>query len=274
MPFVEHQKCYAHQGFYSSLFPARDSQDQTWLRKDLKDLYPTKAILKALIAKAREIKANKPTLDKVPLWLTGHSLGAAIAALLFAHLSTKTEELQGLIELRDGYCFGTPMSTDHNFVKAFHQAMQYGGSSTSTTHGTNASHVPVRQFWRIIDDGDFVTRLPPNLNVVQSDGGVGSLTSIDPDKTTLNGTILDYSSIGYGIKYSSNSTLPSGLPIPNFQIKCGLPAVEVPGGLIDWLSNSKFSLLRIFLQHSPLQYQPNLRRARSAMNRLQAEQQQ
>lgn len=255
-PFVGPLDCNAHQGFYQSVFPDRIRAYQDWLTRDLDDLYPTRAIVQAIKCKALAIKADNPKLERIPLWLTGHSLGAAIAGLLFAHLSTGSNDLEDVIEVCGGYTFGTPMSTDHNFVCA----LQSGDDKQCLG----------RQLWRVINDDDFVARLPPNLNTTQTNGGVGCLSKIESGHTLFDGTILDYSSIGYGVKYLSSLGLPAGLSNTAFNITCTVPVVDVPtGGVVDSLINSNWSPLKIFLQHSPINYRSTLRKARAAIIHLQ-----
>lgn len=49
-----------------------------------------------------DVESRKP----VPLWVTGHSLGAALAGLIYARYLTKSADLGTHIVLRDAYTFG------------------------------------------------------------------------------------------------------------------------------------------------------------------------
>jgi triacylglycerol lipase len=72
----------------------------------------------------------------LPLLLTGHSLGAALATLATAYLREKDQPVQGL------YSFGSPRVGDRNFARYFNADF---GDKT----------------FRIVNQNDMVTRLPP-----------------------------------------------------------------------------------------------------------------
>lgn len=244
--FGKSENYHVHQGFYRSLFPDRDSPDTDWLIQDLQDRFPAKTIIAAIREKAASIRRINPDCPKLPLWITGHSLGAAIGSILYAKLFA--EDLGKDVELCDGYAFGTPMSSDATFVSSFQRASESGGRA--------------QRLWRVINDDDFVTRVPPNINLVESQGGIGELGSA---AVLLNGSLLDYSAVGYGLKYSAQANiLPSGAI--DVQTTCDIRStVPVRSGIKAWITSSKLSALRVILQHSPRNYLFHMRLARSAM---------
>ncbi|KAI8337028.1 Alpha/Beta hydrolase protein [Chlamydoabsidia padenii] len=126
----------AHQGFYDSVFPTTDFGEN-----DKRD--PYQAILNALHEKAKKLYPGQ----KVQVWVTGHSLGAAMSCLLFARWLKCPEDLKDQLELRDAYVIGTPAVGDDSFASMF------------------ASHcnTPVHRrstLWRVVNKQDLICRLP------------------------------------------------------------------------------------------------------------------
>lgn len=74
----------------------------------------------------------------LPLLLTGHSLGAALATLATAYLREKDQPVQGL------YSFGSPRVGDRTFARHFN-----GDFGDKT--------------FRIVNQNDMITRLPPRV---------------------------------------------------------------------------------------------------------------
>ncbi|MGA1529186.1 MAG: alpha/beta fold hydrolase [Kiritimatiellia bacterium] len=81
----------------------------------------------ACIAKTSAARAK-------PVWLTGHSLGGALAVLMASKCHMAGLPLGGL------YTFGAPQTGDRSFVRAFNRAF-------------------ADQSWRLVNEGDFVPRL-------------------------------------------------------------------------------------------------------------------
>jgi len=116
------QKCDAraylygatHQGFFESLFP-------TFSRLGLR-LSPHGFMCAAIRRKAEEIKSKiglKPEYNgKIPLYVTGHSLGGALAALFYARLR-KGHDLDDICDVRDAYTFGCPGVGDTDFAMGY-----------------------------------------------------------------------------------------------------------------------------------------------------------
>lgn len=127
-----------HQGFYSSLAPGPES-----------DVDPYANILHSLKHVAKSLKGGGD--EKVNLWITGHSLGAALASLLYARLLFSPKDLGPDLVLRQGYMFGTPRVADAQFISAFDFA-------SSTPFGDTT-----QSLWRVVDRWDIVTHVPPGL---------------------------------------------------------------------------------------------------------------
>ncbi len=101
-------------------------------------------------ARVKKLHDEKPR----PIWITGHSLGAALATLACARLEMEEElEVQGL------YTYGSPRVGDREFARAFEQAC------------------PGRAF-RFVHNNDVVTRVPAGVKLLPYKH-VGKLTYID-----------------------------------------------------------------------------------------------
>lgn len=81
----------------------------------------------AIRSKVTEIKSKtklNPDLNgKIPLYVTGHSLGGALASLFFCRLR-KGRDLDDVCELRDTYTFGCPAVGDTDFATGFERLTQ------------------------------------------------------------------------------------------------------------------------------------------------------
>lgn len=75
------------------------------------------------------------------IWITGHSLGGALAVLFTALLLDSGEPVTGL------YTFGAPRVGDHPFAQAFDRRM----------HALGAHH------HRVVNQGDLVPHVPPEF---------------------------------------------------------------------------------------------------------------
>ena len=68
-------------------------------------------------------KKNPTNSGPIPLWVTGHSLGSALASLIFARFMHAPDDLGSDIVLRDCYCYGTPRLGDAAFASAFEKSV-------------------------------------------------------------------------------------------------------------------------------------------------------
>ncbi|CAG8587688.1 632_t:CDS:2 [Paraglomus occultum] len=167
-----------HEGFYTSLFP----ESHASARSNLASPYFT--IMKGIRAKALEIKqATAPNKAPVNIWITGHSLGAGLATLFYSRLLLSPEDLGPNAILRDAYLFGTPAVGDSDFAAQF-------AAHSSRPHDRHNT------LWRIIDDIDIITKLPPGFN--------------NPyvSRYISKNNILNYAHVGEGIRFFQDGRLP------------------------------------------------------------------
>ncbi|KAF7731222.1 hypothetical protein EC973_000638 [Apophysomyces ossiformis] len=134
-----------HEGFYESVFPTSGFGNE-----DLRNPYG--AILEFVHNKAREIQAYLKTTQPVQVWITGHSLGAAMSSLLFARFLKCPEDLpSSLCTLRDCYVIGTPAVGNSEFASKFASYMNMPASRSS-------------MLWRIINKADAICHVPPGYD--------------------------------------------------------------------------------------------------------------
>ncbi|RGB30203.1 Alpha/Beta hydrolase protein [Rhizophagus diaphanus] len=139
-----------HEGFYTQLFPA-DEYDS--IRVDR--MCPATRIIDAVRIKAESIRKrngenNHKTPEDTPLvnvYVTGHSLGGALATLLYARLMKSPQSLGKDCLLRDGTVFASLSIGDSDFSAEF--------SSLS-----NKSNDEYKTLWRIVCDNDIAPRVP------------------------------------------------------------------------------------------------------------------
>lgn len=68
---------------------------------------PTGQITRSLRRLANDLSSfSADACNPVPLWITGHSLGAALAGLIYARYLQAPADLGSGVVLRDGYTFG------------------------------------------------------------------------------------------------------------------------------------------------------------------------
>ncbi|CAB4389010.1 unnamed protein product [Rhizophagus irregularis] len=125
-----------HRGFYNYLFPL----DEESAGKN----YPCQKIIESINCKATTLK--KMNGRKVNLWITGHSLGGALATLFYARLlninyTHESWELQGAIT------FASPAVGDINF-------------STQLAALINDPRNLAKPLWRIVLNDDIVPKMP------------------------------------------------------------------------------------------------------------------
>jgi len=161
-----------HEGFYDDIFTGSTKTGG-------EDTYGV--IIRSLKACAKQMKAQNPRLDKVPLSITGHSLGAAMASLIMARFVIAPSELGDDIILRDSYVFGTPRTGDVNFCANF----------ISSLVNLSSSKLPNLALWRVVDASDIVCTIPPGTGDSQSNW----------DSLQSHGTsVLNYGHIGGAIQ--------------------------------------------------------------------------
>ncbi|RIA88403.1 Alpha/Beta hydrolase protein [Glomus cerebriforme] len=140
-----------HQGFYSQLFPMNEYDSAR-----LDRICPATRIIEAVRRKGEEIrtrkmKNNNTTHENTPLvniYVTGHSLGGALANLLYGRLIKFPQCLGEHCTLRDGTTFASPSIGDSDFAAEFSSLC-------------NRSIEEYKTLWRIVCDNDIVPRVPP-----------------------------------------------------------------------------------------------------------------
>ncbi|KAF9432876.1 hypothetical protein BGZ76_010195 [Entomortierella beljakovae] len=180
-----------HKGFYESLFP--DPPPLNWYERITYDkTNPFDTMMQTIFetAKISKQKTGKP----INLWLTGHSLGGALAALTMARLQmplndkdpllqnnpirhaqhlpgvkTVLQEMlarfsddQDLVILRDCYSIASPKIGDSIFAEEF--------ARNQLVFCRESPYKSV--YWRIVADKDIVPMLPPSCQVDPSEIGI------------------------------------------------------------------------------------------------------
>jgi len=187
-----------HKGFYESLFP--DAKPVDWYESATYDqTNPFNTIMQSIfeIARISKHKTGKP----VNLWLTGHSLGGALVALVMARLQLPVQESDPLNQDENGNYTEKTSSTTTNMNgsrrprtvleemlarfsddpdllvlrDAYSQASPKIGDSTfaeefATNHVHYCKESPYKTtYWRMAADNDVIPRLPPGCSVDPSE---------------------------------------------------------------------------------------------------------
>lgn len=117
------------------------------------------------------------------LWITGHSLGGAIATDLSAHLMINTMERFPTWEIAT---FGAPRLGDEQFREKYESRL--------------GDNYPCKSHWNFVNQGDPVPHLPPKLFDFRHCGRLywfnknGNLVNVSRDQVGLQGAIEDESS--------------------------------------------------------------------------------
>ncbi|CAB4489590.1 unnamed protein product [Rhizophagus irregularis] len=178
-----------HQGFYSQLFPINDYESAKLDRN-----CPATRIIKAVNQKSEEIRnknmeKNNIKLKDTPLvniYVTGHSLGGALANLLYGRLLKYPRCLGEHCILRDGTTFASPSIGDSDFAAEFSSLC-------------NRSIEEYKTLWRIVCDSDIVPRVPIGHN--------------NPKlrRYTQKIHIMNYFHVGDEIRFYQDGTRPSSM---------------------------------------------------------------
>jgi hypothetical protein len=174
-PFLDGR---VHKGFYDKLFPDIDS---------VNCVHPYGAIIRRLKEEIAALGTISGT--QVPIWITGHSLGAALATVFASRLLKCSGDLGDLNKFRlmDCYNFGCPPIGDASFA-------------ISVESNQNMPIDRYSEIWRVIGDADVVTRVPfvnENINV---------LTRVGIDQ------IHNYAHVGVPIRLHWDGTKPTVYP--------------------------------------------------------------
>jgi hypothetical protein len=173
-----------HQGFYTSLVPGPGAGD------------PYGHILRSLKGVAKSLKTDGDGGGKVNLWITGHSLGAALSSLFYARLLFSPGDLGDDLVLRQGYMYGTPRVADAELINAFDftASLPYGYDHITSS------------MWIVADRWDIVPRVPIGLANDEENGSVLPQTSLlNYGHFSTAGLKLTRSSSGRGWKLQRGS---------------------------------------------------------------------
>ncbi|ORE03889.1 alpha/beta-hydrolase [Rhizopus microsporus var. microsporus] len=227
----------AHEGFYDSLFPAHSDDE------DGKD--PYFAIQTAVVERAKQIRSALGTNDPVQLWVTGHSLGAAMGSLLFARWLKCPEDIEPYCCLRDCYVLGTPAVGDSDFASMFASYSNAPLKRTST-------------LWRVINRCDIICRIPPGYN---------NMTIGHYAPTT---DFFNYSHIGHAVEITHPILNPRPLKIYPSSYQSNMKVSIVPGswkGIWSY-GKAKKDFLRSTNKYTKTQDYGYSAWAKNALNRL------
>ncbi|CCA68255.1 hypothetical protein PIIN_02120 [Serendipita indica DSM 11827] len=126
-----------HGGFMNRIFPRK---------LGVGSRVPYYTIRDAVRHTAAHLLEKNPPGTKINLWLTGHSLGTAVASLVYARALNEPRDFGPRVVLRDAFMFGTPIICDVPSAHAFHNRLY---------------HDERRTLWRITNAYDCVaTALP------------------------------------------------------------------------------------------------------------------
>jgi hypothetical protein len=171
-----------HQGFYTTLFrkrriahPKGDSnrmvatEDGEFFVGEEGVVTSHQLICDMLAKVTQRIQQARESSDKPNLWVTGHSLGAALATLFYAR-HMKCKESKHIATLRGGYVFGSPRVGNFDFAQEFVGLCNNKPSFHRTT-----------KLWRVVNANDLVPRLPLGTDYLRFSrvGGGSGQSSLD-----------------------------------------------------------------------------------------------
>ncbi|KAL5500937.1 hypothetical protein ACEPAH_9324 [Sanghuangporus vaninii] len=127
-----------HDGFMDKIFPKRIPPGSRM---------PYSTIVESIKAISARLLEQSPG-KKINVWITGHSLGCALASLVYSRLVSEPHEYGENVVMRDAYLFASPILCDVESANAFNGRMNH------------FSDFP-RTMWRITNGKDCVaTSLP------------------------------------------------------------------------------------------------------------------
>ncbi len=177
-----------HSGFLGQLFRRQNPAP------------PYEIIAQGLSSIAHTIRA-KTGVERVNLWVTGHSLGAGMASLFMA--KARTQRLENLV-LRDAYLFGTPIVCDPASLAAFNQSVLYPPIGQEDIF-------PLVNVWRVQNRKDAVSTLLPDLGDNTKLGQ--ELSPLDQANFAHLGQLMRMRTLPKKARFGSGTLLPIGEPI-------------------------------------------------------------
>jgi len=155
-----------HDGFFNRLFKRHSrtaQQENTYV-----------AVINKLNSIAQEVNNDESAGPPLNLWVTGHSLGAALATLFYTRLLQSKDDLRG-IKLAGAYTFGCPRTGNYNFV------MDALTKENKIIENNSNRHY----IWRVVNANDIVPRVPFGLGLLP-----------ETLRHKLSGGLLDYYHFG------------------------------------------------------------------------------
>ncbi|KAK9767808.1 hypothetical protein K7432_002089 [Basidiobolus ranarum] len=255
-----------HSGFFNKLFPQQHTTGK------VKRSNPYVEIIHCIQKEALAFQNQGDPIRPIPLWITGHSLGAALASLFFARVMKSKDDLEysrtGLI-LKDGYTFGCPSLGDGRFASEF--------ASHTNLPFTNQSTL-----WRVVNDADIVARIPTGND------------DLDTLRFFTSSSLLNYAHIGQSLRLFTDGRNPSIQParyssiffVPNLTIEEGFSLWRkiyhlikdfLPVGLtgdypelkeLNPITVGELFVPKLIADHSPSRYFWSLKSAKDYLTRL------
>jgi len=127
-----------HGGFLERVFPRKIAPGSR---------VPYYTIRDAVRRTATHLLESQPLGTRINVWFTGHSLGTAIASLVYARAVSEPRDFGPDVVTRDAFMFAAPILCDVQSAQAFHNLMY---------------HDERRSLWRITNSYDCVAKALPD----------------------------------------------------------------------------------------------------------------
>lgn len=268
-----------HRGFYESFFPTGNGKEDAYQN----GVTPYELIRRAIVATAGTLRRLNGERE-VNVYVTGHSLGAALASMWyaravqrpddFANASSGSSAGQALAVIRDLYVFGAPIFGDVHAVNSFNYRLNEDDpgelSSQSTPRPQSSSTPPARNLrreaWRLVSHRDAIGTLIPSLG-----DDAGGATDVDAALSASNS--FNYAHVGQEIQLRASpqlsytgpgTALVRGTPVRIVSSAVGTAApwrLDVPRLLVK--AQSVVPVLGRLLAHAPLLYAQGLNRVKT-----------
>jgi len=122
-----------HEGFMNKVFPRQISPNCR---------IPYDTILEAIKSVSTRLLRNRGGDTKINIWITGHSLGCALASIAYSRMVNEIKEIGPNICVRDAYLFAAPVLCDVESAGAFNYRMNHFSAEQKTmwrvTNGLDA----------------------------------------------------------------------------------------------------------------------------------------
>ncbi|KAN0065502.1 hypothetical protein ACQY0O_001339 [Thecaphora frezii] len=129
-----------HSGFYDSIFPSDTTKSH--------GVFPYEQI-RSRVQEIAKVLVKNSNDNRVNLYITGHSLGAALASFCFARAVASPRDFgqntsgDDLVRVRDAYCYGVPIFGDPENIGAFGRSIHANLEQPLTLWRVTNRHDPV-----------------------------------------------------------------------------------------------------------------------------------